>query len=262
MLREFTMSVKKASLYLFSLYLAMFLFNEVFGLVKPLFEPITKMGFMMMNKTIFALGLLIFVYKLKIQRECGLVLKANWRTLPYYWPMAVIVVGTLTTGINTETSASMMAIIFMTVLTGIFIEELMFRGLVFYWFKAVSVRKQILISGLGFGGLHLLGLFSGIEPAVILAQVYMAAAFGIIFGYARARDYSIMIPLLVHFMFNMITLGAKGGVHEAASSAPVEQMVMGMMTVGTFTWVWCGYLLWKAGKDNNFTTAPANLSTA
>jgi membrane protease YdiL (CAAX protease family) len=133
---------------------------------------------------------------------------------------------------------------------------------VFYWFRDLSVRKQILISALGFGGLHLLGLRSGIEPAVIFSQIYMAASFGIIFGYARARDYSIMIPILVHFTFNFITLGAKGGVHEAASSAPVEQMVIGMLTMGTLTWVWGGYLLWKAGKDTNFPISSSNTSTA
>jgi membrane protease YdiL (CAAX protease family) len=255
------MSVKKASLCLFSLYLAMFLFNEAFVLVKPLFEPITQMGFLMMNKTIFALGLLIFVYTLKIQRQCGLVFKANWRTLPLYWPMALIAGSTLTTGINTDTSGSMLAIIFMTVLAGSFVEELMFRGLVFHWFRDVSVRKQILISAFGFGGLHLLGLTSGIEPAVIFAQIYLAASFGIIFGYARARDYSIMIPTMVHVMFNFITLGSKGGVAEAASSAPTEQVVIGMMAVGTFTWAWGGFLLWKAGKNNIFATTSLNTLT-
>ena len=255
------MTIKKASLYLFSLYLAMFLFNEALYLVKPLFEPITKMGFMMVNKVIFAAGLLFFVYTSKIQRQCGLVLKANWRTLPLYWPMALIAGATLTTGINTDTSGSMFAILFITVAAGIFIEELMFRGLVFHWFREVSVRRQILISGFGFGGLHLLGLFSGIEPAVILAQVYLAASFGIIFGYARARDYSIMIPILVHFTFNIITLGAKGGVNEAASSAPAGQMVMGMLAVGTFAWAWGGFLLWKAGKNNNFAPLSSNIST-
>ena len=256
------MTIKKACLYIFSLYLAMFLFNEVFNLVRPLLEPITNMGFMMVNKTIFAIGLLIFVYTSKLQRQCGLILKVNWRTLPIYWPMAVIAGLTLTTGINTDTSGSMLAIIFMAVLSGIFVEELMFRGLVFHWFREVSVRKKILISGFGFGGLHLLGLLSDFEPAVILAQVYLAAGFGIIFGYARARDYSIMIPILVHFLFNFITLGAKGGVQEAASSAPTGQVVMGMLAVGTFTWAWGGFLLWKAGKNDDFSSLSSNIVTA
>ena len=202
------MTIKKASLCLFSLFLAMFLFNEAMSLVKPVFEPVTQMGFLMINKTIFAIGLLIVVYALRLQRQCGLVFKANWHTLPLYWPMAVIAGATLTTGINTDTSGSMLAIIFLTVLAGSFGEELMFRGLVFHWFRDLSVRKQILISAFGFGGLHLLGLTSGIEPAVIFAQIYLAASFGIIFGYARARDYSMMIPIMVHIVFNFITLGS------------------------------------------------------
>jgi membrane protease YdiL (CAAX protease family) len=256
------MTSRKAILCLLSFYLVMFLFNETLRLARPLFEPITQMGFLMVNKVIFALGLLIFVYTLKIQRQCGLVLKANWRTLPIYWPMALIAGLTLTSGINADTSGSMMAILFVTVASGIFIEELVFRGLVFHWFREASVRKQILVSGFGFGGLHLLGLFSGIDPVVILAQAYMAASFGIIFGYARALDYSIMIPLLVHFTFNMITLGAKGGVHEAASSAPPEQVAMGLLAVGVISWSWAAYLLWKAGKLEKFTTLPSKTSMA
>lgn len=149
------MTVKKASLYLFSLPIAVFLFREALDLVKPLLEPITKMDFMMMDKVIFAIGLLILVYTLKLQRQCGLVFKANWRTLPLYWPLALIVVLTLTTGVNTDTSGLTLAKIFLTMLAVGVGEELMFRGLVFHWFRDVSVRKQILISAFSFGGIHL-----------------------------------------------------------------------------------------------------------
>ena len=256
------MTIKKASLYLFSLYVAMFLFNQAFVLVKPLIEPVTSMTFMMFNKTIFSLGLLILVYKTKIQRQCGLIFKVNWKTLPLYWPMAVIAVLTLTSGINTDTSGSMLAIIFVTVLVGIFGEELMFRGLVFHWFREVSVRKRILISGFGFGGLHLLGLATSIDPIIILAQVILAASFGVIFAYARAKDYSIMMSLMVHFVFNIITIGSKGGVEEGASTASAEQMAIGMLAVSIISWAWGGYLLWKAGKNSDFISPAANLSTS
>ena len=75
---------------------------------------------------------------------------------------------------------------------------------------------------------------------------------GVIFGYARARDFSIMIPIMVHGLFDFITLGSKGGVTEAASSAPTEQVVMGMLAVGTVAWAWGGFLLWKAGKKSKY----------
>lgn len=253
------MTIKKASLFLFSLYLAMFLFNEAMSLVKPFLEPITGMGFMMINKTIFAAGLLILVYGLKLQRQCGLVLKANWRTLPLYWPMALIAGLTLASGINTDTSGSMLAIIFVTVLVGSFGEELMFRGLVFHWFRDLSVRKRILISAFSFGGLHLLG--AGIDFEIILAQVYFAAGLGLVWGYARARDYSIMIPIMTHVIFNLIAIGSKGGVVEGASSAPPEQVVIGVLAVGTIGWAWGGFLLWKAGRKSDFESPLSTIST-
>ena len=255
------MTVKKASLYLFSLPIAVFLFREALDLVKPLLEPITKMDFMMMDKVIFAIGLLILVYTLKLQRQCGLVFKANWRTLPLYWPLALIVVLTLTTGVNTDTSGLTLAKIFLTMLAVGVGEELMFRGLVFHWFRDVSVRKQILISAFSFGGIHLLGLTSSIDTAIILSQVYFAAAVGVIFGYARARDFSIMIPIMVHGLFDFITLGSKGGVAEAASSVPTAQVVIGVLTVGTIAWAWGIFLLLKAGKKSNLTSPASNVST-
>jgi hypothetical protein len=62
-------------------------------------------------------------------------------------------------------------------------------------------------------------------------------------------------------MFNFITLGSKGGVVEAASTAPTEQVVIGMLAVGTIAWAWGGFLLWKAGKKSNFAFPPSNVST-
>ena len=255
------MTIKKACFYIFSLYLSMFLFDRAFDLVRPLLEPASNMTMLMINKTIFAIGLLVFVYTSKIQRQCGLILKVNWRTLPIYWPMALIAGATLTSGINTDTSGLMLAIIFGTVLSGIFVEELMFRGIVFYWFREVSVRKKILISGFSFGGLHLIGLATNIDPVIIFAQINLAASFGIIFAYARAKDYSIMMSIMIHFVFNFITLGSKGGVEEAASSAPAEQMVIGMLVISIIPWAWGGYLLWKAGKESNFASAPSSIAT-
>ena len=255
------MTIKKASLCVLSLYLAMFLLGEALILIKPLIEPITDQGLQMVNKVIFAVGLLIVVYKLKLQRQCGLVFKVNWRTLPIYWPFALVAVATLSTGINTDTSISVLAIIFVTTLAVGIGEELMFRGLVFYWFRDLSVRKQILISALTFGGLHLLGLLSSIDSTIILAQVYFVAGLGITVAYARARDYSIMLPIMVHFVFDFITIGSKGGVENAAATATPEQMVVGILAVGTIAWVWGGFLLWKAGKKSNFASLPSSLSS-
>ena len=70
-----------------------------------------------------------------------------------------------------------------------------------------------------------------------------------------------MMSIMVHVVFNFITLGSKGGVAEAASSAPAEQVVIGMLAVSTITWAWGGFLLWKAGKESEFASPPNNFST-
>ena len=257
------MSVKKGCLYIFSLYLAMFLLGEALDLVKPLFEPgMDLQHWQTVNKVILAIGLLVVVYKLKLQQQCGLVLKVNWRTLPIYWPFALVAVATLSTGINTDTSISILATILLTTIAVGIGEELMFRGLVFHWFRDLSVRKKILISTFSFGGMHLLGLLSSIDSTIIFAQIYFVTGLGITVAYARARDYSIVLPIMVHAIFDFITIGSKGGVVEGAATAAPEQMVAGIVAVGTICWVWGGFLLWKAGNKSFFVSPPSNISPA
>ena len=67
--------------------------------------------------------------------------------------------------------------------------------------------------------------------------------------------FDIVIACL-HFAIGMhydnqksqLVFGSKGGVVEAVSVAPTEQVVIGRLTVGTIGCAWGGFLLWKAGK--------------
>lgn len=239
------MTIKKASFYLFLLYLGVFVFGICFQFIRPFLGQVSVDQLLMWNKLFLSLVLLVVVYSLRIQRQCGLIFRSNWSTLRLYWPFLIIGLGALAGGVNLDVSFSTLFVILVTMLAVGLNEELMFRGMVFYWFKNVSARKTILISALSFGSLHLLGLFSPINPGIILAQVYFAAGLGVIFAYARSRDYSIMIPILVHAVFNFVIAGAKGGVAAAAVSGSPEQIIGGLIVLGTIAWL-CGmYLLLK-----------------
>ena len=181
--------------------------------------------------------------------------KVNWRTLRLYWPIALIALLTLAGGITETSTSTLIKIAFLSLAVGIG-EELMFRGLVFYWFDSVSLRKRILISAFAFGGMHLFGLFSNIDAAVILAQVYFAASLGVIFAYARSQDYSILLPILVHALFDFVAIGGKGGVSETFTD---DKILFGLLFAGTIAWGWSGYLLWKASEKNNPSLAPSNI---
>lgn len=120
----------------------------------------------------------------------------------------------------------------------------MFRGAVIAWAKNHTKRQKIVISAAAFGGMHLFGLQSDIPALIILAQVYFAAGLGTIFAAARLRDYSILLPIIVHAVFDFIALSAAGGVKETFDQGP--KIAIGMLVMGSLAWGWGLYLIKKA----------------
>ena len=166
--------------------------------------------------------------------------------------MLVILGVMLSSGISTDTIPSTILMLAITMLCVGIHEELMFRGMVFHWFRSVRPRTLILISALSFGGVHLIGLLSPlpVHPGVILAQVFFAAGLGVVFAYARYKDYSIIIPILTHAVFNFIAAAAKGGVDELFTAESPETVIYGLLFMGAIAWLWGGYLLIKGDFED------------
>jgi membrane protease YdiL (CAAX protease family) len=158
-----------------------------------------------------------------------------------YLLMALILAGPMTPP-GTPTLLALAAI---AVCVG-FGEELMFRGLVFHWFRDRTVRAQILISSLAFGGAHLIALLHVDAPAVILSQAFFASAVGAVFASAWARDRSIWIPIMVHSLFDFVALAASGSIGEALADTP--ETVVRLLVGGAVIWLWGGYLVWRAPR--------------
>jgi membrane protease YdiL (CAAX protease family) len=98
----------------------------------------------------------------RMHRQAGLVAQVNWRTLPLYWPIALIL-GLIWLGPLTLPSVTDAAkILVLCVAVGIS-EELMFRGLVFHWFRKLPVRYLLLASAGSFGAMHLAGFITEIH---------------------------------------------------------------------------------------------------
>jgi len=189
-------------------------------------------------------GLLLGLVLLRGEaRVAGLVARANWRTLPLYWPLG-LTAGLIWMG-STEPSnpLEVLKIFWLCVAVGL-TEELIFRGLVFHWFRAASVRNIIAVSALSFGAMHLIGLASEIPVAVVLAQVFFAGSTGLIFAGARARDTSILLPIAAHSLFDFLAITPRGSVSRSFDN--VEQVVAGMLISGSIALAWGLFLLWRA----------------
>lgn len=92
-------------------------------------------------------------------------------------------------------------------------EELLFRGVIlqlfFEWFK--NKHLAIIVSAILFSALHL--QFYGFIPRMVL---------GILFGYIFIWSGSLWIPILLHFIFNGITVVASYLYHKGSIETDVE----------------------------------------
>ena len=233
---------------LVALLLFVLLYSVLASGLGPLLGLSAELDYYIVNKWLLALILVSVVLVMGLRKETGLVAHVNWRTLPLYWPMAVIL-GLLWMGAaGLPAGEVLLKIVIFCVAVGIS-EELMFRGLVFHWFRALPQRGVVLISAAAFGSVHLVGLASEIHPAAILAQAYFAFALGLIFAGARARDVSIVLPILAHAVFDIFALGATGGVSQTFENVP--QAVAGMLFAGSIALGWGLYLVWKLGRTES-----------
>ena len=95
-------------------------------------------------KGVMAALLCAYVVLRGLGRDVGLVARVNWHTLPLYWPMLLILV-LIWLGVEEVAAPVVLAqILLMTLFVG-FAEELMFRGLVFHWFRQLSPVKLVLL---------------------------------------------------------------------------------------------------------------------
>ena len=234
--------IAKPLTFLALMMLSVHLYSLLAAELRPLLGLTSEPDYYIVNKGLFAILLLGAVLGAGLHRQAGLVGQVNWRTLPLYWPMALIL-GLIWLGSQNPPSATDAAKILVFCLAVGISEELMFRGLVFHWFRQLPARGVVLVSACSFGAMHLAGLATEIHPAVILSQVYFAFAVGLIFANARARDFSILLPIAVHAGFDFLAVSAKGSVSQTFEN--VEQMVTGMLIAGTIALVWGLFLLWR-----------------
>ena len=215
-------------------------------LVAPLGRSLgSETAYYLFNKGLLAVLLVGYVLATGQARAAGLTGTSRLATLPVYWPlfllMALIALGPTATP-DAETLLVLAAI---AVSVGI-AEEVVFRGLLFHSFRDQTVRRQILISALAFGGAHLFGLLVTDAVAVILAQSVFASAVGAVIACARARDDSIWLPISVHAGFDFVAFAAAGGIGAALADTPAT--VVRLLVPGLLIWLWAAWLIWRAPR--------------
>jgi len=152
--------------------------------------------------------LFAFIRKNNLQKRYGLCKSQvpAWRFL-YYVPLLILASGNLWNGVTLNYSPAETACRIVCMLCVGFLEEAIFRGLLFVAIAKDNIESAVIISSVTFGIGHIINLFngSGMDLVNNLCQIVFAVAVGFLLVTIFYRGGSLIPCILVHSAIN--TLG-------------------------------------------------------
>ena len=144
----------------------------------------------------------------------------------FYAPLLVLLTANLWYGIGMNLSPLETVLYILSMFCVGFLEEMIFRGLLFQAMVKNGVRAAIIVSSVTFGIGHIVNLIngSGAELLPNLLQVVYAIAIGFAFVMIYCRTKSLMPCILTHSIFN----GLSAFANEAAMT-PQREIVSGIL---------------------------------
>jgi len=127
----------------------------------------------------------------------------------FYIPLAALSVCNLWTGIAFGNSALSETLLYIGSMICVgFLEELIFRGLLFRAMCQSSMRSAIIVSSVTFGIGHIINLFNGSGADLVsnLCQVISAIAFGFLFVILFHRGKSLLPCIFTHSIINSLSI--------------------------------------------------------
>lgn len=146
----------------------------------------------------------------------------------YYIPLLVLLTANLWYGVTMNLSPLETVLYVLSMFCVGFLEELIFRGLLFQAMARDGVKSAIIVSSVTFGLGHIVNLIngSGAELLPNLLQVMYAVAIGFAFVMIYYRTRSLMPCIIVHSVFN----GLSAFANEAVMT-PQRQILSGVLLV-------------------------------
>ena len=185
-------------------------------------------------------GLYFFVRKNGLTEKYGLCRpKLPAAKMLYYIPLLVLLTANLWYGVAMNLSLLETVLYILSMFCVGFLEELIFRGLLFQAMAKDGVKSAIIVSSVTFGIGHIVNLVngSGAELLSNLLQVMYAVAIGFAFVMLYWKTKSLLPCIIVHSVFNALSAFA-----NEAVNTPQRQIISGIL----LTVIAGGYALYLA----------------
>ena len=156
----------------------------------------------------------------------------------YYIPLLVLLTANLWYGIAMNLSPLETVLYILAMFCVGFLEEMIFRGLLFQAMAKGGVKAAIIVSSVTFGIGHIVNLINGSGAGLLstLLQVVYAVAIGFAFVMIYCRTKSLLPCILTHSIFN----GLSAIANEAAMT-PQREITSGIL-LAVITGIYALYL--------------------
>ena len=157
---------------------------------------------------VLTLILLLFLKKNKLFKDYGFCLPSvSHKSMLYYTPLLVMLSANLWCGVSLNYTILETVIYILTMLCVGFLEEAIFRGLLFEAMRKDNQKIAIIVSSVTFGIGHIINLFngSGAELLPNLLQVIYSTSAGFMFVMIYCKSKSIFTCIISHGLFNSLS---------------------------------------------------------
>ena len=193
--------------------------------------------------------LLLFLKKNGLFRDYGLCApKTSAKSMLYYIPILVMLTANLWYGVTFNYGALETVLYILAMLCVGFLEEVIFRGLLFEAMRKDSVKAAVIVSSVTFGIGHIINLIngSGTELLPNMLQVVYATVAGFMFVMMYYKSKSLIVCIAAHGAFNALSVFA----NEANATAEMRILTAILLTVITGSYALYLALSMK-GKPND-----------
>ncbi len=155
----------------------------------------------------FSLVLFIWIRQNGLLEKYGLCpFKGDWKSYLYFVPLLVIMTTNLWNGAAVNKPAVEVTLHILSMLCVGFIEEVIFRGLLFKAICKSNVKRAILISSITFGIGHIVNLLNGADVLPTLLQICYATAIGFLFTIIFYKGKSLLPCIVTHSVVNSLSV--------------------------------------------------------
>lgn len=190
-------------------------FSETAGIAKLVTAPVC---------IVLTAILYLWISKNGLKEKYGLCkFQGDVKNYLYFIPLVLLVSVNLWWGFKLNLSGPETALYVISMVFVGFLEEVIFRGLLFKAICRTNVTRAIIISGVTFGLGHIVNLLNGRDIPETLIQVCYAVAIGILFTLIFYKGKGLWPCIITHSVMNSLSIFA----NEDAATAQ-KQMIAGI----------------------------------